>query len=231
MLSRFIAKSSNLRFLALISSQTHLQNLQSRPPDHLNSNASPYFFSKIPHFYSTDNNGKDSPTTSAPHLWNLSAETDESMDSLFGEEPGSLEGLKEEEPEQLKSERETQHWNSEYFGEEDGVKEDIFRVVKNDGVAENAGWATAEGYKPWSLGDDDKEEVEGLFDVGEENVGLEDSLESEKQGSGEVDLVAKSEEENLVAKSEEEKNLEIEEKQLTEILKGIPFIIIHPPPF
>lgn len=223
MLSRFIAKSSNLRFL-LISSQTHLQNLQTRPPDHLNSNPCPYFFSKIPHFYSTDNNGKDSPTTSAPHLWNLSAETDESMDSLFGEEPGSLEGLKEEEeePQQLKSERETQHWKLEYFGEGDGVKEDIFRVVKNDGVAENAGWATAEGYKPWSLGDDDKEEVEGLFDVGEENVGLEESLELEKQGSGEVDLVAKS---------EEEKNLEIEEKQLNEILKGIPFIIIHPPPF
>ncbi|CAI9090013.1 OLC1v1024689C2 [Oldenlandia corymbosa var. corymbosa] len=217
MLSRFIAKSSHLRFLTLISSsQNHLQNLKPTPPPPLIPNPNIVFQSQISHFYSTgnnnnnNNNNKDSPTS---HLWNLSSEADDSVDSVFGdEELRTLDGLSDEEekpqPPHMKSESQTQKWSSESLNDGAGGEEDIFREAEKG--HHHDGWATAEGYKPWTLTGDggDKDEVKNLFDVGKG-----DKWEMENEVSEEVDLVA-------FQNSEEGKFLEVAEKKLTEMLKG-----------
>lgn len=79
-----------------------------------------------------------------------------------------------------------------------------------------AGWASAETGNRWSFAGDDEEE-ENLFDV----AGSEGEREGEGAELGLEGLVGSSVEEDLESKkSEEKKQLEIEEKALSAILKG-----------
>nr|XP_027114074.1 30S ribosomal protein S9, mitochondrial-like [Coffea arabica] len=224
MLSRLISKSSNLRFLTLISSQIHLQSPNPIFPQNPLTSIKPIYphpnLSKIPHFYSTSNNSNNNNgdrQDSIPNLWQLSSEADDSIESIFGVESEE----NNEHVEQVKeSANGSDSWLAESLdsggGVDDGVDKfkGVMEEVKGGGDG-HEGWATAEGYKPWSFAGEDKEDERNLFDVGGEE-GVEERRESGEwglEGSRGEDLVKKR-------SAEEEKQLEIEEKALTDVLKG-----------
>ncbi|KAL3537653.1 hypothetical protein ACH5RR_001019 [Cinchona calisaya] len=222
---RLISKSSNLRFLTLICSQKPLQNpkplLQLDPSSSLPHRLPhPMFFPKIPRFYSTTNNNNSSNGNgkdSSSNFWQLSSETDESIDSIFGVDPKEFQ---DHEKQVKKSEIRSESWSGGSLNSSvDGDCNDIVRgVTEGKGVGEHEeGWATADGYKPWSFAGNDKEEEENLFDVGAgERESGEEGGEWGLEGSSGDSVV-----ENLGSgKSEEEKQLETEEKALTAILRG-----------
>ncbi|KAI5652861.1 hypothetical protein M9H77_30048 [Catharanthus roseus] len=213
MLSRFLSKPSNLRFLSLISSKFHPQNLNCKPVlfNSLISNRIPCIFPKAHRFYSSnhnDNDGEDS-SSSASHLWNLSSETDSSIDSIFKEESGNVEGIHAAEilTDGSRSRSRSSSWMDESSHSNVGGNDIVETTEEKSGRADEE-WAAGEGFKPWNFEMDEKEEGK-LFELGE---GGEDELQS---------LGGAAEEESLInKKSEQDKQLEEEEKFQTSILKG-----------
>ncbi|XP_009620615.1 small ribosomal subunit protein uS9m [Nicotiana tabacum] len=194
MLSRFISKSSHLRLLTLLPSKTHFLNPKPISPIPSFPIPKPYFFPNNSHFFSTgnNNNGKDSEPSSSD-LWKLSSETDQ---SLFNEDIESVEGIETQVLDDGSWAKQEQEESGDVFKENKGV----------GGSGEDEIWATAEGYnKAWTF--DVEGEGEKVFEVGEEEV----KVETEMKGF---------EEEGKVENAEEKKLLELEEKALTEVLKG-----------
>lgn len=181
MLSRLLPKSSHFRRLTRLSHKSH-----PYPHSHFPSN--PYF-SPLPKFFSSDNNsnsnnGKFDQSASTP--WNISRQSEGKFDQLFTQESGDLAGISP-------------------AGEDD---ESWLRASeeKTRGEAE---WATAEGYKPWNLVEE--EDKDGVFGLKEEvsETGGESSTSTTSGGDD-----AEKE------RSEEASRLEREEQELTAILKG-----------
>ncbi|XP_008228403.1 PREDICTED: uncharacterized protein LOC103327817 [Prunus mume] len=110
-------------------------------------------------------------------VWKLSQETDGKFDPLFGESSGDVSGVADS--------GEADSWLKEKGGEE---------------------WETVEGYKPWSLGEEEKSD---LFDIGE-------GVQTVAATDGEIRRSSREE----IDKAEEAKRLEKEEQELTAVLKG-----------
>ncbi|XP_059275587.1 small ribosomal subunit protein uS9m [Lycium ferocissimum] len=125
-------------------------------------------------------------------FWKLSSEAEE---SLFNEDSeSSVEGIEKQDVDDDVS------WAKE---EEEGS--DVFKEEKGVGAGgEEEIWATAEGYKPWSF------DVEGerVFDVGQVVVELQNEIKGFQEGP------------KVDENPEQKKLLELEEKTLTEVLKG-----------
>jgi len=182
MLSRLLPKSSHFRRLTQLPPKSH-------PYPHSHFPTNPYF-SPLPKFFSSDNNsnsndGKFDQSASTP--WNISRQSEGKFDQLFTQESGDLAGISpagEDDESRLRASEE-----------------------KTRGEAE---WATAEGYKPWSLvEEEDKDDVFGLK---EEEVGETGGESSTSTTSGGDDAEKE--------RSEEASRLEREEQELTAILKG-----------
>lgn len=135
-------------------------------------------------------NGGDSRDPSLPEPWKLSSDGDAKFDRLFSEDTGRLAGFPED-----------------TAGEQDSWLKEGEAAEKN--VGKDDGWLTAEGYRPWSLSEEGRDD--GLFDVGEGAQAFGDDA------GGEADAVKtdRSEEEK-----EEKKKLEREEQELIPVLKG-----------
>ncbi|KAL7003460.1 hypothetical protein U1Q18_004614 [Sarracenia purpurea var. burkii] len=211
MIDRLITRISHFRLLTRISSLNHFSNPQSHqhfrtsllPIPSPNSNSSifaPRCFSSNRKNDSGNNSNDQTPSTS--DLWKLSSENDHA-DSVFGEDSGTLEGISGSDgrPEEEES------W---LRASPDGVdtEEDIFKVVDNDvggteigDVGEN--WATADGYKPWTLAEEEK--VDDVFEIGEK-------VSEMRVGGGDERID--------IEKSEDDRKLEEEEKALSAVLKG-----------
>lgn len=126
-------------------------------------------------------------------MWKLSSETDQ---SLFNEDIESVEGIQTQVLDDGSWAKQQQEESGDVFKENKGV----------GGGGEDEIWATAEGYnKAWSF--DVEGEGEKVFDVGEEEVIIETKIMG-------------FEDEGKVENAEEKKLLELEEKALTEVLKG-----------
>lgn len=111
---------------------------------------------------------------------------------MFNENLESVEGIEKQVPDDVS-------WAK---GEEESY---VFEAGEEKGVGGGEEiWATAEGYKPWSF--DVEGEGERVFDVGEE-VKVETEMKGFEEGA-------------KVQTPEEKKLLELEEKSLTEVLKG-----------
>jgi len=166
MLSRLIPKPSHLR---------RFLTLPLKPP---HTPAKPYFTTVVlPRHLSTNSGGKD---PSSNRLWNDFRETEEKFGALFEEESGSLAGINEE-----GGKREERDWLQEEekgWLQEKGLDEKdedaIFKgIEKESGDASggggggaggwNFGVGAGEGFKPWNLKEEDKEDV---FDFPEEDV-------------------------------------------------------------
>lgn len=197
MLSRFISKPSNLRFLAFISSEVRTQT--SNPiflPNSLISTPRFCFFPNTCNFYSTNHNnnnnndGRDS-SSSAPHLWDLSTETDSSIDSIFGVDSESLEEI---------GKREVHLEDGSTSGSR--IEESSRSSVGIDDEER----ATGQEFKPWSLAGDEKDDEGKLFDLGEG--------EFPYQSFGSVEQMSETK------KPGEDKQLQEEEEIQTAILEG-----------
>ncbi|KAK3042497.1 hypothetical protein RJ639_000221 [Escallonia herrerae] len=214
MLSRLISKSSHLRILTLISSQSHYPDPNPYPLLSLVPQLiSPSFYPSY-RFFSSNKRGDPPPTTS--NIWNLSPENEEDADSVFGgDNDGTLDGMFESgdpNSEVVKPEEEEESWLGEP-AEKGG--DDIFKGAESggvegiDGVGVGVGgdeeWATTEGYKAWSL--EDGEDDGGMFNLGEEARGVEVAV------GGDEGVVESG-------KSEQDKQFEMEEKALSAVLKG-----------
>lgn len=136
----------------------------------------PVFTTFVPRFFSSDN-GKG---PSQSDVWKLSQETDGKFDPLFGESSGDVSGVADS-----GEAGEADSWLKEKGGEE---------------------WETVEGYKPWSLGEEEKSD---LFDIGE-------GVQTVAATDGEIRRSSREE----IEKAEEAKRLEKEEQELTAVLKG-----------
>ncbi|KAK2974193.1 hypothetical protein RJ640_021484 [Escallonia rubra] len=216
MLSRLISKSSHLRILTLISSQSHHPDPNPYPLLSLVPQLTNPSFNPAHRFFSSNNGGDPPPTTS--NIWNLSPEKEEDADSVFGgDNDGTLDGMFESgdpNSEVVKPEEEEESWLSEP-AEKDG--DDIFKGAEGGGVEGIDGvgvgvvvggdeeWATTEGYKAWSL--EDGEDEGGMFNLGEEARGVEVAV------GGDEGVVESG-------KSEQDKQFEMEEKALLAVLKG-----------
>ncbi|GMH13313.1 hypothetical protein Nepgr_015154 [Nepenthes gracilis] len=154
-----------------------------------------------------NNNNEDRQATS--DIWRFSTENDNTDNSIFGTDDDSA-GISEG-----NTERELKGQDSVWSVESGPTGEgDIFeRVDKEfsesgdagDAIANDDGWATAPGYKPWSLGEEEK--LEDVFDIGD--VGGMREI-------GSIGEVKDGEKQN----SEEDKQLEKEEQMLNAVLKG-----------
>ncbi|XP_057480880.1 30S ribosomal protein S9, mitochondrial [Actinidia eriantha] len=199
MLARFLTRSSHLRLLTLISSQNHFSNPK---PHHFHNslppipNPSPNFPSVVPRFFSSNQNNdggnKDQRSLNAD-FWKISTEED----SVFGDDAGTLEGISggDAKPEE-------DSWLSASAEGADTV-DDIFKGVEKSEIGGGGDdWTTADGYKPWTLVEEDKGDQ--VFDFGEEV--------SEMRSGGDERVE--------IEKSEEDRKLEEEEKVLSAVLQG-----------
>ncbi|KAL4585259.1 hypothetical protein LXL04_009875 [Taraxacum kok-saghyz] len=206
MLSRVLSKPSALRLVALISSsQSHYKH--HHPP--LIQNPTSTLFAINPRYFSA-NRGNGSESS---EYWKISSENEASIESIFGKDTGSLEGIVGGEDAVRKSKEEEKSWFSMKEKEGNDEEDDIFKVIASEGKGtEDSGGdklETGEGFKDWKfvVGDkNDGEGDDGLFDIG--NAGVSELAESD------VD------EKVAIQKKEDDKLLEIEEKALTEVLKG-----------
>ncbi|KAF6164499.1 hypothetical protein GIB67_025325 [Kingdonia uniflora] len=139
MLSRFISRPSNLRFLKTLISSNPSHSHPSLPPQYYKPflpSSNFKFFSKTPKHFSTNrNNNGDDPTIS--NSWDFTPKNDNDDDFVFGDDEDV--GLK----------------NVPFVGPE----------VSGDGV---------DGFKPWSFGDEEKDEV---FDLGDGFQGIDSSFD------------------------------------------------------
>ncbi|XP_047336576.1 30S ribosomal protein S9, mitochondrial [Impatiens glandulifera] len=214
MLSRFITKSSSFRILTLLSSNNHILQLQPHLRLHTPYQPSQNTFCKFSlvqsHFFSSKRNNGDEPrdqnrnnvdqTTTTSDLWNLSTD-DKDAGSVFDEDTGDLDNAGF-------STQKEESWLE--ASEDEADKEaDIFKspevVVGDRNVNRHVGedWLTADGSDPWMLGEEEK--AEDLFDIGDEPA------EPSSIGGDDRDELAKI---------EVNKQLQEEEKILTEVLKG-----------
>ncbi|KAM7516375.1 hypothetical protein LguiA_005958 [Lonicera macranthoides] len=195
MLSRFISRPSNLRLLkTLVTSKSHLSN----PKPHNPPIPNPTTFTFLSCHFSTN---KD-PPTSTSDLWKLSSENDDNIDSVFGEDTGTLDGIVEGQG----SKAEEDSWLRESKAQDNN---DIFKddaAIGGSGarVRNDDDWATSEGYKPWNFVVEDKDE-DKVFDIGEEDL--------EMRGLGGDDS-------GVSKKPEEDVELEKKEKALSAVLQG-----------
>ncbi|KAI8012238.1 hypothetical protein LOK49_LG06G00539 [Camellia lanceoleosa] len=207
MLTRFITRSSQCRLLTLISSPNHISNPKHHHPLHTLLSPIPnpscnFSFFIVRCFSSNHNNNdgnnnkknsNDQPT-STTDLWKISRENDQTVDSVFGTLEGS-DAKPENDP-----------W---LRASADGVdtEEDIFKGIDKEVKTGEEDWATADDdYKPWTLAEEEKSEVD-VFDIGPE-------LSEMRVGDGDSD------ERVEIDKSEQVKKLEEEEKMLSLVLKG-----------
>ncbi|XP_024962894.1 30S ribosomal protein S9, mitochondrial [Cynara cardunculus var. scolymus] len=211
MLTRLLIRPSSLRFVALNSSyQSHHKH---HHPSLIQSPCSSSFFSSISRFFSTNNNNG----SKSSDLWKISTENEESIESVFGEVTKSLEDFVGG-GDAVKNHKEEESWFSSEWKEKGGgndVEHDIFKVIESEGKRTEASrvndkWGTGEGFTDWKFGVGDQKdggEAE-IFDIGDAGV-------SESAGlDGDVKLESQN--------KEEDRFLEIEEKALSEVLKGGP---------
>ncbi|XP_010920585.1 small ribosomal subunit protein uS9m [Elaeis guineensis] len=224
MLSRLISRPLHLRFLTLTlassphplpPSSTSLPPLPLPPPGLPIGEPNPGFFSRSLRAFSTnrgDDGGGDGDGT-----WKFSSEKDE-VDSVFGDEEGSLAGFAEGGEDPAGSEAAAgaglkggDPWSTQdsILEKKGGIFDEIDREFASKeelgGARENE-WETAEGYKPWTLGEE--EDKVNFFDTeGEKELGLEGI-----EDGGIEDL----EKERI----EEQKQLEKKEQELLATLKG-----------
>ncbi|XP_059667111.1 small ribosomal subunit protein uS9m [Cornus florida] len=229
MLSRFVSRHSQLRLLTLIASPYHSSipkshSLHTLHPPLRNPNFN-FFFETSRRFSSNRNNNSgdnsgDQPTSTSD-LWNLSTENDDSIDSVFGDDTGNLEGFAAGEMTRPNDES----WLKD-SRDEGGNGADIFKGVDKEIGGEKTvdDWATAEGNRPWSFGDKEKEK--NVFNVGDTEsevsgvVGEDERLETQKSEDERVDNQKIEDERVENQKSEDDKELEREEKALSAVLKG-----------
>lgn len=180
MLARFLTRPSNLRLLSIATSR-----LSSNPPP-----PNPHLASLLRRFSTGrgNGNGGDSRDPSLPDPWKLSGDGDAKFDRVFSEDTGRLAGFPDG-----------------AAGEEDSWLKEGEAGEKN--VGKDDGWLTAEGYRPWSLSEEGRDD--GLFDVGEGAQAFGDDV------VGGADAVKTDRSE------EEEKKLEREEQELIPVLKGL----------
>lgn len=215
MLSRLIAKPSNLRFISLLSSHINRYNTLSSPPLHSLRSAysptgSPEFaftfnisFENARCFSSKRGDGKDEEKSK---LWKNSSGNEDNGESVFGENGDDLAGLNESFDVAGVGSRtvDDNSW-SKGFTERGDAGDDVFRDIDKDPGIKNGAddneWLTADGYKPWSFGDEVK--ADHIFDIGEERNEEEKQVYLEQQRN-----------------TEEEKQLEEEEQALLSVIKG-----------
>lgn len=207
MLSRFFfSRASHLRLLTLTISKPQC----SKPIfSSSSSSSSPnpnlaVFFTVSRSFCSNHNNGdnndRDHPQS---NTWKITREDEEDGDSVFGEDEGSLAGIADGDDEQhqtwpkeedYKGRSRDGHGEEKLWKKEEAKEGDVFADVDEEFGAKGGGdeWPTKDGYKPWDLCADEKEEGIGVPESG---------------------IVA-------TERSEEEMRLEKEEKELKAILKG-----------
>ncbi|KAG0492194.1 hypothetical protein HPP92_005299 [Vanilla planifolia] len=154
-----------------------------------------------------DGRGKDDET------WKFTEEGDESS-SIFGEEERDLSGFADGPEEAFESPEVaaatagsvTKHWDdSAAVGGKKDIFEDIDREMVSKKGDEEDEWKTAEGYKPWSLGED--EGREDVFNI-EDETGAIEGIEGDM--IDELDKEA----------SEEQEKLQKREQELLDTLKG-----------
>ncbi|KAF8380204.1 hypothetical protein HHK36_027686 [Tetracentron sinense] len=209
MLSRFISRSSHLRFLTLISSRN--PSLSSPPPPLCNPNFSFIFESSRCFSSNRKKNGDGaSKDQSTSNSWRFSPENDNAAASIFGDDDGNLARIADgdgdlevgsEKISAVGSQADDESWlkdSTEKGDIFDGIDKE-FETKNGDGSNE---WETAEGYKPWSFGGEEKEEE--VFDLGE----------------GIVALPSVGDERVERETSEADKQLEKEEQELSVVLKG-----------
>ncbi|XP_010937627.1 small ribosomal subunit protein uS9m [Elaeis guineensis] len=227
MLSGLISRPLHLRLplrlltLTLVSSPHHLFSSSSSPPVRPPPpplfplrDPNPSFYPQSLRTFST--NRGDEGRGNGDGTWKFSPENDE-VDSVFGEEEGSLAGIAEGGEDVFGSEATAgaglkggDPWSQDSTLEKKG---DIFGEIDREFASkEEVGgggedeWETAEGYKPWTLGEE--EEKEGLFDAGGEG-----ELGIEGIGDGRIEDLEKE-------RIEEQKQLEKKEQELLATLKG-----------
>lgn len=214
MLARLLCRRLHLRRLpkTLASENQHLSS--SRPPFHFSSTSLP-----TPHpglfspsnwhtpdhrrSFSTNQGGRGSK---GDESWKFTSGADDS-DSIFGQDEGNLSGIAEGVDDKLGA---GSHgvdipWNGGSSGDlEHDIFEGIDRVVGSKGGGRDVEWETAEGYKPWSLAEDEEKDVFGI----REEVGAIEGLEGD--GNDEFEKERK----------EEQEKLQQREKELLSTLKG-----------
>ncbi|XP_010277025.1 PREDICTED: 37S ribosomal protein S9, mitochondrial [Nelumbo nucifera] len=212
MLTRFISGFSHRRLLSLASSRNFC--LPSQPSNHshlppFNPNYN-FILESFRCFSSNrkDNGGGATKDSSTSTSWRFSPDNHNDEDSLFRDGEGSLAGISDGDAYcGVGSEKTTtveSQGNDESWSKDSTEKGDIFSEIdkefgskKSDG---NDEWETAEGYRPWSFVDEDRDEV---FDLG-----VVEALPS----IGDEGLERK--------RSEADKQLEKEEQELLGTLKG-----------
>lgn len=224
MLARFVSHRVPFRFVALTTvASSHVRRAPSSPPS---LRPPPTFFGTLtplplppsdpnstffPSLRSFSSNRGDDDDGD----WKFTPQSDE-VGSVFGEEEGDLTGIADS----AEGGSEAAAAGADVKGGdlwEKGIvtegKGDIFYgidrefVAKEGGVREgNEEWETAEGYKPWTLGDDDeKGDLFGVVEEGEAGIeGIDD---------GGVEDLDK-------ARADEQKQLEKKEEELLAALKG-----------
>ena len=175
MLSRLLPKPSHLRSLTPISSKLSSHLLQPQNPNPT-SIFTPRFFSSSSN--DNNNNGKYQSDTS---VWKLSQESDRNCDRFFGGDSADPTGG---------------------GTVETGAAGEADSWLKEGNSGDR--WETAEGYKPWSLVEEEKDDV---FDIGEDlrNVG---EIETEVSAL------------DIDTENDRNQELETEEQQLSVVLKG-----------
>ncbi|XP_058069352.1 small ribosomal subunit protein uS9m [Magnolia sinica] len=209
MLSRFISRPSNLRLLTLTTLSS--SNIISHHPSSSNIHCPfPYLtsLSYPSRSFSTDdrnnnNNGNGRDPSSIPQHWTFSPE--ESSESVFGSEDASLSGIADEDD--AISTVGSQDDDEGVVKEEKGGG-DIFEEIDREFGSKKGSveeWETAEGYEPWSLGEEGKEEIFESGGGGIEGLSAVDGVGPEIIGP-EI--------------NEEDKQLEEEERGLSATLQG-----------
>nr|AKM76754.1 ribosomal protein S5 domain 2-like superfamily protein [Geranium incanum] len=193
MFSRFIPKPSHFRLLAFVSSKQ-----RSCPHSPLD----PSFTSQIRPFSSNGKNnrgnGKDAPFSD---FWDNSEENNVKFAPLFTEESKSLSGISGA----RSGANEDDSWMNE---DDEGENVDVFEVG-NEGLRVESGsragqeWETADGFKDWSVAEEENADQFGL-EGSKEKMGSDDVGEIETKSQITIEYEA----------------LEREEKELTAVVKG-----------
>ncbi|XAR68383.1 hypothetical protein NMG60_11003484 [Bertholletia excelsa] len=214
MLTRLISRFSHIRVVALVSSSNHFSHhkpINRRGSILLAPSANSNFSFFVSRYFSSNENqngeinkkDRDGEPTSTTDYWKLSVEDDRTVDSIFDEDAGTLEGISGDD---LKPDDGS--WMSDTVDRvnaEDKIFGGVDKGIGESDIGENVGdsWVTAEGDKPWTLLEEEK--GDDMFDIGEEA--------SEKR-------VGDGEEMSNTQKTEEDKRLEEEKRMLCAVLKG-----------
>ncbi|KAK6945556.1 Ribosomal protein S9 [Dillenia turbinata] len=208
MLSRFISISRQTHHLCLLT-LTSSPNLN--PPFPF-PNPNPSFFPKPSLFFSTDRNNKSHDGNNRKdqfnsNIWEISSENEDINSSLFDENDGLRASPSEETESWLKDSKTEREEGSNIF---EGINKEFGGEGKKVTVDD---WATADGYKPWSFADEEKD----VFGI-RAGDGVVQQQEMEGGGVGDAD------EKTVESQGkEEDAQLEQEEQALMAVLKGKPY--------